>query len=225
VSPSHVKNAGIIGYVDNPNDYFRREVISIKFPGFEYPLTFCPILPKHKPAMIKAVWKSHQSLRGFIGWAKYARSWNIEMVSRFIDDLINDPIPNQHFVFFLGDEIVGMGSLIGCYTPQDAQISLWTVSGYQGRGIGMRIVDTLTELAFRVWGYHILYYEHDARNETSKRLSQKCGFTFSHTRNFEKSAELESGLWFSWYKYRPEGLPDGIIQGRPIEDFAIPSHF
>ena len=172
--------------------------------------------------MIKAVWKSHQHLRGFIGWARYARSWDIKTVSRFIDDHINDPLPNQHFLFFIGDEIVGMGSLVRCYTPLDAQIALWTVSGYQGMGIGKKIVETLTDLAFRVWGFHVLYYEHDARNESSKRLPQKCGFEFSHSRDLDKSAERESGLWFSWKKARPLGLPDGIIQGRPIEDFTRP---
>ena len=217
------KNAGIIRYVDNPNDYFRREGSSNNFPGFDYPLTFCPIRPKHKPAMIKAVLKSHQSLRGFIGWAKYARSWDIKAVSRFIDDHINDPLPNQHFVFFIGEEIVGMGSLIRCYTPLDAQIALWVTAGFEGRGIGKKIVDTLIHLAFRVWGYEILYYEHDANNASSKKLPQKCGFKFSHTKDLEKTAELESGFWISWYMNRPKGLPDAIIQGRPIEDFTTPS--
>ena len=223
MSPCHIKNAGIIRYVDNPNDYFRREGSSNNFPGFDHPLTFCPIRPKHKPAMIKAVWKSHQHLRGFIGWAKYARSWDIKAVSRFIDDHINDPLPNQHFVFFIGDEIVGMGSLIRCYTPLDAQIALWVTAGFEGRGIGKKIVDTLIHLAFRVWGYEILYYEHDANNASSKKLPQKCGFKFSHTKDLEKTAELESGFWISWYMNRPNGLPEAIIQGRPIEDFTTPS--
>ena len=207
--------------MENPNEYFRKYDLQTNFPGFDHPLTFCPVLPKHKPALIKAVWKSHMQLRGFIGWAKYSRSWDIKTVSSFIDDHINDPLPHQHFVFLIGEEIVGMGSLISCYTPFDAQIALWVTAGYQGRGIGKKMVETLTELAFRVWGYLILYYEHDANNEASKQLPPKCGFKFSHTRDLKKIAEQESGFWFSWYKYRPEGLPDGILQGRPIADFTV----
>jgi RimJ/RimL family protein N-acetyltransferase len=84
------------------------------------------------------------------------------------------------------------------------------------------MVQTLEYVAFNVWGFYTLYYEHDATNESSKQLPQKCGFTFSHTRDIEKSAEQESGLWYSWKKERPEGLPGAIIQGRPIDDFTTP---
>ncbi len=155
-----------------------------------------------------------------MGWAKYFRSWNISMISRFIDDHINDPLPNQHFIFIIGDEIVGMGSLVRAYTKQDCQIALWVAHGYQGKGIGKRIVDTLIYIAFNVWGFQVLYYEHDVLNDSSKKLPQKCGFTFSHSRELAKHAEKESGLWMSWYMKRPEGLPDGILQGRPMEDFT-----
>jgi RimJ/RimL family protein N-acetyltransferase len=84
------------------------------------------------------------------------------------------------------------------------------------------MVETLEYVAFNVWGFHTLYYEHDYLNEFSMKLPQRCGFTFTHTRKREKSAEQESGFWFSFKKFRPEGLPDAIIQGRPVEDFIVP---
>jgi RimJ/RimL family protein N-acetyltransferase len=192
------------------------------FPGFDYPLEFSPIRPHHRHAMIKAIWCSHKQLRGWIGWAKYSRSWDTRTVNRFINDHINDPLPNQHFVYLIGGEVVGMGSLVGCYTPYDAQVALWIVPRFQGKGLGKAIVDTLEYVAFNVWGFETLYYEHDSQNEISKKLPRKCGFKLSHTRDIEKSAEKESGFWFSWKKDRPKGLPDAIIQGRPVEDFTTP---
>jgi len=216
------KNTGIIRYVDNPNDYFRNENALSNYPGFDHPLAWAPIKSKHKPALVKAIWKSHKDLRGYIGWAKYARSWDVKTVSRFADDHIRDTPPNQHCLFFIGGEVVGMGSLVSCYTPYDAQIALWVTSGYHSKGIGKKIVDTLEHIAFRVWGFEQLYYEHDAYNQNSKKLPQKCGFNFSHTFDSKKSAERESGFWFSWVKNRPEGLPDGILQGRAIKDFTNP---
>ena len=192
------------------------------FPGFEYPLIFCPIRNKHKPAMIKALWASHKELRGWIGWARYFRSWDLKAINRFLDDHINAPLPDQHFVFLINNEVVGMGSLIQSFSLQSAQVAVWTTAGYQGKGIGSAIVDTLTDIAWNTWGYLVLFYEHDSQNETSKHLAQKCGFKFSHTKNVEKDAENESGFWYSWMKFRPEGLPPAIIQGRPIEDFTQP---
>ena len=208
--------------MSNATEEMRAKATSGNFPGFNHPLEFCPIRPKHKPALIKAVWASHKHLRGYIGWAKYARSWDAKTISKFVDDHINAPLPDQHFVFIIGKEIVGLGSLIGAYTGHDAQIALWTTHGFQGKGIGKAMVQTLEYVAFNVWGFHTLYYEHDYTNEASKRLPQKCGFKFSHSRDIEKSADQESGFWFSWKKYRPEGIPDAIIQGRPIDDFIIP---
>lgn len=208
--------------MDNPSERLRKRGNSNNFPGFSHPLTFAPMGNHHREAVIKALWTSHKDLRGFIGWAQYMRSWSTNDFNRFIDHHINARLPDQHFVFMIGKEIVGVGSLVGAYTPQDHQIALWVTSGYQGKGIGQSIVHTLEDVAFNVWGYHTLYYEHDARNESSKKLPQKCGFKFSHTRNLMIDAEQESGLWFSWKKERPDGLPDAIIQGRPIDDFTKP---
>ena len=192
------------------------------WPGFDHPLQFCPIRPKHRDAMIRAMWSSHKQLRGFMGWAKHIRNWNNNIFNEFVNAHINATLPTQHFVFTLGDEIVGVGSLVGAYTQLDTQIALWVRTGYQGKGIGQAIVQTLEHVAFSVWGFSTLYYEHDSQNEASKKLPQKCGFTLSHTRNIIKTAQQESGFWFSWKKDRPDGLPDAIIQGRPIEDFTTP---
>lgn len=217
-----VKNAGIISTMTNGSTELRLRGISDNYPGFNHPLTFCPIQTKHKPALMKAIWGSHKQLAGYINWAKYARSWNGTDMSKYIDSLINDPLPNQHFAFFIGNEVVGVGSLVECYTVVDCQISLWVNSKYQGMGIGKRIVHTLEDVAFRVHGFNILYYEHDSSNESSKRLPQKCGFQFSHSRDLAKTSSKETGLWFSWYKYRPVDMPDGILQGRDIDDFVNP---
>jgi RimJ/RimL family protein N-acetyltransferase len=208
--------------MNNASENIRQKGNKNNFNGFDYPLEFSPMRPRHKSAVIKAVWASHEHLRGYIGWAKYARSWNAKTISNFVDDHINAAPPDQHFVFLIGNEVVGVGSLVGAYTAHDAQIALWTRAGYQGKGLGKAMVQTLEYVAFNVWGFRVLFYEHDATNESSKQLPQKCGFTYSHTRDIEKSAERESGLWYSWKKERPAGLPDAIIQGRPIEDFTTP---
>ena len=183
-------------------------------------LTFSPLGKEHRPLMIKAIWKSHMELRGFLNWGKRTRSWNIDDVNIFINSHLRDTFPRQHFVFMVGEEMVGFGSLLPSYTPMDAQVSLWITSGYQGLGIGTQVVKILISIAFDIYGFTRLFYNHDACNEKSKRLAKKSGFRFSHTFDSTKEADEESGFWFSWVLHRPEGLPDGIIQGRPIEDFT-----
>lgn len=208
--------------MSNPSDELRNKGNKENYPGFGYPLEFCPMRPQHKEAMLKALWISHNRLRNHISWAKHMRSWSNNDFYKFIDSHINAMPPNQHFIFTIGDDIVGVGSLVAAYTLHDSQIALWVTTGYQGKGIGRAIVETLEYVAFNVWGFPVLYFEHDVNNEFSKKLPQKCGFTFSHTREIEKSAEQESGFWFSWKKKRPDYLPDAIIQGRPFDDFTQP---
>lgn len=190
------------------------------FPGFDYPLTFCPMRQKHKQAVIKAIWKSHLDLKNFLSWARYARSWDGKTISKFVDNHINAELPTQHFVFLIGDEVVGVGSLLEAYGKFDCQIGLWVNSDYQGMGIGKQIVRTIEAVAFEIWGYSRFFYQHDALNESSKKLPQRTGFKFSHTFETKKTAEGESGFWMAWVKHRPPGLPPGILQGRPIEDFS-----
>lgn len=208
--------------MNNASEEMRNRGNHENFPGFDHPLQFSPIRQHHKPAMIDALMRSHQDLRGWVGWAKYIRSWDMKSMSSFLDDHIYAQIPRQHFVFLINKKIVGMGSLMPFPSLQTAQVALWTTVGYQGKGIGTAIVETLEDIAFRTWGYPVLYYECDSQHEASKHLAQKCGFQFSHTKNIEKDAENESGFWFSFKKYRPEGLPPAIIQGRPIGDFTTP---
>lgn len=49
-------------------------------------------------------------------------------------------------------------------------------------------------------------------HRASGKLPQKLGFEFSDSFEEEKTAMNESGLWYSWVKPRPEGLPPGVIE-------------
>jgi len=107
-------------------------------------------------------------------------------------------------------------------SPYDAQVSLAVFYPHQGKGIGKRVVKTLEWYAFTVWGFHNLYYQHDASNLNSKKLADYCGFTFSHTFEQQIDAEQESGLWMSYKKKRDPSYPDGAFQGADLEYWGIP---
>jgi RimJ/RimL family protein N-acetyltransferase len=94
---------------------------------------------------------------------------------------------------------------------RDAQVSLWVGLGHEGKGIGKGIVQILEFYAFYVFGYDNLYYQHDSNNRRSGALPPKLGFSFSHTFDQEKSAQKESGFWFSWVKSKQRGLAPGLI--------------
>jgi len=197
---------------------------SFNFPGFDAPLLYRRIRSSDSLLLSKAIRKSHNHLQGYIGWAQYAGEWNFHQIQRFVLDHVNSEAPREHFIFLIGRHFVGMGSLAPMPSPFDIQIALWVAEGFHGRGIGTRIAATLEEYAFQVVGYHSLYYQHDASNESSKRLPQKLGFRFSHTFDDEIHAERETGYWFSWVKDRPADLSPGLLQGADIAKFMQVRH-
>jgi RimJ/RimL family protein N-acetyltransferase len=203
-------------------DEFRR--LNFNYPGFNAPLMHRRIRPSDALGLSKVIRNSHKHLKGYIGWAKYSKEWNFRQIQLFVNNHINDTKAHDHFLFLIGSQIVGMGSLGPVGDPSDAQVALWVAEGFHGKGIGTRIVATLEWYAFEVYGFHHLFYQHDATNESSKRLPQKLGYRFSHTFDDSVRADDESGYWFSWIKDRPSGLNDGLLQGAPLEEFCRVRH-
>lgn len=201
-----------------------RRRLSFNHPGFEAPLTHRRIRQSDTLPLSRVIKRSHKHLQGYIGWAQYAGLWDFRQIARFVNEHVHDEFPREHFLFFIGNEIVGMGSLVPMPDPLATQIALWVAEGYHGHGIGPRIASTMEWYAFEVYGYSHLYYQHDASNEASKRLPQKLGFRFSHTFDDQIHALNETGFWFSWVKDRPEDLPPGILQGADIEQFMQVRH-
>jgi len=178
---------------------------------YNYPLA-CRILKEtDAPILYPAMKKSAKNLKGFIGWAKYAPSWNISEVQKFVRDHCEDEFPRFHLIFSIGYEVVGFGSIAPMPRNRDVQVALWVTSGYERQGIGSWIVYVLEWYAFNVFGYDNVYYQHDSSNRKSGALPKKLGYRYSHHFDEEISAMGESGLWFSHVKKKPSDIPAGYI--------------
>jgi len=150
-------------------------------------------------------------LNGYIGWAKYAPSWDFNEVQRFVDDHVDDEWPRFHLLFSIGYQVVGFGSLAPVGYPRDIQVALWVSKDFEGEGIGKWIVTQLEWHAFYIYGYDNIYYQHDASNRRSGKLPPSLGYSFSHSFDEAISAKKETGLWYSWKKKKPADIPPGLI--------------
>lgn len=187
-------------------------------PGYNYPLEFRP-LKLTDSKLLTPVFKKHgKTIRGFLGTFHNAHNWQIADAQRFVSAEMNAEFPNFTWLFFIGRELVGMGS-IHPYgeSPLDVQIVLSVFGNHQGKGIGSAIGVTLKKLAFEVWGFSSFWWLVDATNRTSIRVAEKTGLSFHHSWEDQiKHAEMESGLWLAFHEQRPSRLPDGILQGQPL---------
>ena len=181
------------------------------YPGYEYPIACRELRATDAQHLFRVMKRSAKHLKGYIGWAKYAPSWDYKTVQQFVNDHVNDDFPRFHLIFTIGREIVGFGSLAPVGDPRAVQVALWTAVGHERRGIGNWIVTVLEWYAFHIYGFDKVYYQHDATNRKSGRLPQSLGYKFDHVFDQEVEALQDSGFWYSWVKERPQGLQPGFI--------------
>jgi len=189
------------------------------WPGYNYPLAFRQLKSSDAFHLYPVMKRSAKSLKHHLGWAKYAPSWDFKTVQKFVDDHVHSELPRFHFIFTIGYEVVGFGSLAPMSHLRDIQVSLWVGIDHQGRGIGSWIVTVLEWYAFHVFGYDYCYYQHDSSNRKSGKLAKRLGYRFVSTFDEEKSGTLDSGFWYSHVKPRPPGLPPGAIDTGTLENW------
>lgn len=208
---------------DNNNE--TKDLSIENWPGYNYPLA-CRVLKDTDAKILYPVMKrSAKHLKGWVGWARYAPSWKMATVQKFVNDHVNSDFPRFHLVFTIGYEVVGFGSLAPMPNPRDIQVALWVGYGHERKNIGSWIVQVLEWYSFNVFGYDNIYYQHDAKNLKSGALPGKLGYKFSHSFSEDISAMNESGFWFSHKKSKPEGLPPGAIDTGTLEnwhDYKLP---
>jgi RimJ/RimL family protein N-acetyltransferase len=181
------------------------------WPGYDYPLACRIIKSTDAPLLYPVMKKSAKHLRGYVNWAKYSPSWDIDDVQKFVRDHVESEWPRFHLIFTIGYEIVAFGSLAPVNRDRSVQIALWTSVDHTKRGIGAWVVQVLEWYAFYVFGYDTVYYQFDSSNKKSGSLPKQLGYTFSHTFNDEIHASKETGFWFSFKKQKPDDIPPGAI--------------
>jgi len=189
------------------------------WPGYDYPLV-CRELRKTDSKVLFPVMKANaQHLKAYVGWAKFAPSWDFKAVQQFVNDHVNDEWPRFHLIFSIGKKVVGFGSLAPMENARTIQVALWVAKEFEGEGIGKWIATQLEWYAFYVFGYDTIYYQHDASNRRSGKLPTILGYQFSHSFDVEIAAQKETGFWYSWKKKKPGGIPPGFIDTGTLENW------
>jgi RimJ/RimL family protein N-acetyltransferase len=203
-----VKNAGTIRYMDDKD---QEQNYVENWGNYPYPLACRVLKDSDAPILYPAMKKSANRLKGFISWAKYVPSWDINTVQKFVLDHVNSDFPRFHLIFTIGHEVVGFGSLAPMPKSREVQVAVWVTDGYEGQGIGSWIVTVLEWYAFNVFGFDVVYFQHDLGNMRSGNVAKRNGFKFSHVFNQKKTAWKELGYWVSYKKSKPSNTPPGFI--------------
>jgi RimJ/RimL family protein N-acetyltransferase len=156
--------------------------------------------PEHALVLQKALNRGTDHIAGYFAWAVRAGSWNTKKTLFWIQAQLRQDLPSEHFAFFLGKDLVGMGSLLPYGHPRHVQMAYWVAKGYLHQGIGESIARTVQAMALKHRPYQFVYINHDSSNRKSGAIPQKIGYKFVGTFDSPIHAKNESGLWFSWVK-------------------------
>lgn len=187
------------------------------WPSYSGPLEM-RLLSKSDAVLLTPIFKKHgNQIRSYLGKFHNATHWSFRDGNKFVQESLNAPFPSFTYVFHIQNEIVGLGSLAPYgNSVTEVQIILAVFGKHQGKGIAKAIEKSLMFLSFNVWGLSVFYHLVDASNIASIKTAEANGLTVSHTFTDKIHAEKETGEWLVYYAVRPDGLPDGVLQGAPI---------
>ena len=156
--------------------------------------------PEHALQLQKALNKGTDHIAGYFAWGETASRWNTKQTLSWIFAQLKEEWPAEHFAFFLGKDLIGMGSIRPYGHPRHVQMAYWVSKGYLKQGIGECIAKTIERLALIHRPYQYIYIDHDSSNTASGAIPKKLGYKFIGTFDSEIHARNETGLWYSWIK-------------------------
>lgn len=156
--------------------------------------------PEHALALQKALNRGTDHIAGYFAWAETADRWNTRSALFWIQAQLRQGLPSEHFGFFLGKDLVGMGSLRPNGHPRHVQMAYWVAKGYLHQGIGESIARTIQAMALKHRPYQFIYINHDSSNRKSGAIPQRLGYRLADTYDSPIHAKMESGFWYSWVK-------------------------
>jgi RimJ/RimL family protein N-acetyltransferase len=187
------------------------------WPSYNGPLEM-RLLTKSDAVLLTPIFKKHgNQMRSYLGYFHNAKHWTFRDANKFVQESLNADFPSFTYLFQIDGEIVGMGSLAPyANSVKDVQIILAVFGHHQGKGIAKAIEETLIYVSFHVWGFDSFWHLVDASNIPSIKIAEANGLKLSHTWTDKIHAEKETGEWLAYSVERPEGLPEGVLQGAPI---------
>ena len=156
--------------------------------------------PEHALQLQRALNKGTDHIAGYFEWGETASRWNTRQTLGWIFAQINEEWPAEHFAFFLGKDLVGMGSIKPYGHIRNVQMAYWVSKGFLKQGIGECIAMTIERMALIHRPHQFIYINHDNSNKASGAIPNKLSYEFIETFTSEIHARKETGVWSSWMK-------------------------
>ncbi|MCC6176599.1 MAG: GNAT family N-acetyltransferase [Chloroflexi bacterium] len=146
------------------------------------------VLRPYRPADTQALWEaidtSRVHLAPWMAWVDTHRTpddvrrWIVEAYARW---LLREDLAVGIFERASGRCLGGTGLHQIDWTIRRFEIGYWLRADAQGRGYVLEAVRLVTQLAFETLGANRVEIRMDTRNERSRRVAERAGYTFEGT--------------------------------------------
>lgn len=167
---------------------------------YQRPLEVKRLRPEHALALQKALKGGSDHIAGYFSWGEKAQHWTTKQALFWIQAQIREEFPCEHFAFFIGKEMTGMGSIRPYGDVKKVQMAYWVSNKYLKQGIGETIARSIAHLALNYRPYHSIYIDHDESNTSSGAIPKKLGYRYAGSFQIPIHAKRETGKWLSWVK-------------------------
>lgn len=195
---------------------FRNEDLP-NWPGYNGKLEFRELKHQDSRLLIPILKSDKGNLSTFLGKFHGHRNWNLKSAQGFVSGLVNAAWPCMTWLFYIKGEPIGLISTTGVGNTNECQLVISVFSKHQGRGFATAMTKTILKITEEVFGFSRTWWHVDAANHSSIRVAQNCGFGFLDTYDTNLETKEATGLYYRFVKERPQGLPDGILQGASLE--------
>ncbi len=138
----------------------------------------------------------------YLGEGRFFKGFSDFEFSYLFRGYVANESPYEYFGGFYKDHCIGMIIICPGNTTYGAELIYWVDKDHMGQGVATKMVNEVTEHAFRL-GYWNIECHTDASNKGSQKVLEKNSYGFADEYVCEPRGLKDSGRMIAWVKFNP----------------------
>jgi RimJ/RimL family protein N-acetyltransferase len=154
------------------------------------------------PSFLECIKNNLDNMADYLGEGRFFKGFSDFEFSNLFRGYVANESPFEYFGGFYKDKCIGMVAMCPGYAKYGAEFIYWVDKDHMGQGVATKMVNELTEHAFRV-GYWNIECHTDATNLGSQKVLEKNSFGLADRYLSEPRGLKDSGEMIAWIKFNP----------------------
>ena len=154
------------------------------------------------PSFLECIKGNLDNMADYLGEGRFFKGFSDFEFSYLFKGYVANESPYEYFGGFYKDNCIGMIVICPGNTTYGAELIYWVDKEHMGQGVATKMVNEVTEHAFRL-GYWNIECHTDASNRGSQKVLEKNSYGFADKYECEPRGLKDSGRMIAWVKFNP----------------------